>query len=157
ISPSFLEDPENRCAARPVVDLLENSAKRSGCDSFGLLMAECRTFTSLGPLSLLLQHLPTVGDVMRAVIEYRRYINEIVRLELEDDGETAIFHLDIIPEFTNPQIVALAVAFGHTVFSSASGGRWKPDSIHFVRKAPDDLAIFRRMFTAPLHFESSFN
>src|SRR5213075_3412545 len=40
---SDLADPENRIAARLVVNLLEESARRSGCSTFGLLMAECRT------------------------------------------------------------------------------------------------------------------
>ncbi|TMJ15220.1 MAG: AraC family transcriptional regulator, partial [Alphaproteobacteria bacterium] len=71
ISPGLLGDPETRWAAGPIVDLLENSASRSGCESFGILMAECRSFASLGPLSLLLERLPTSRDVLQAVIGHR--------------------------------------------------------------------------------------
>ena len=72
ISPSLLDDPENRHAARPVIDMIENAAAQSGCEAFGLLMAECRPFSSLGPLSLLLQHLETIGEILDALNEYRR-------------------------------------------------------------------------------------
>ena len=64
ISPTFLDDPENRHAAEPIVELLEESARQSNCGAFGLLMAECRSFAELGPLCLLLERLPNVRSVV---------------------------------------------------------------------------------------------
>lgn len=157
IRPAFLEDPENRCAAGPVVDLLENSARKSNCPSFGLLMAECRSFASLGPLSLLLQHLPTVGDVLKALTAYRRHQNDVIELAVDDDGETVIARWDLIPEFAKTQVIQLTVAMGYIVLRGASGGRWKPATVHFVHSAPEDLSIVRRLFPYSLQFESDFN
>ena len=56
-----LNDPEKRVPAAAVVRLVQRSAEESGCESFGLLIAETRSFASLGPLSLLLERLP-LGD-----------------------------------------------------------------------------------------------
>src|SRR4051794_26812545 len=78
ISPRFLDDPENRHAARPVNKLIEDAAAQSDCEHFGLLMSECRSFASLGPLSLLLEHLPTIGDVLDAVNDYRHLMTDVV-------------------------------------------------------------------------------
>ena len=75
-----LEDPENRLPAATVVKLLEDSAERSGCDSFGLLMAKTRSFASLGSLSLLLPHLRNAREVVLACIEFQQQLNDIVTI-----------------------------------------------------------------------------
>src|SRR5438552_3037440 len=75
ISPTFLDNPENRHAAQPLVELLEASAERSGCKAFGVLLADCRSFAELGPLCLLLERLPTVRHVVEALSHHRRHFN----------------------------------------------------------------------------------
>src|SRR6266550_5736614 len=124
ISPKFLDDPENRHAAEPIVRLLEESAERSRCDAFGVLMAECRSFAELGPLCLLLERLPTVRRVVTALSEYRRHFNDIMDIALEDDGDTSLLTVELLPEFALPQITDLVVARLYRNLSGASGGRW---------------------------------
>lgn len=157
IKPADLEDPENRIAARLVVSLLEESANRSGCASFGLLMAECRTFAQFGPLSLLLERLPTVRDVVDAIREYRRHINDILELVTKDDGTTCLIQFNIMAEYSDNQIIDLMVARGFRNISGASGGRWQPACAHFTHKAPDDLGTFARCFPFGVEFECEFN
>lgn len=157
ISPSFLENPENRCAAAAVSDLLENSARQSGCDSFGLLMAECRTFASLGPVSLLLQHLPTVGDVVSAMIDMRRHFNDVNNFALDIRGETAHFRAELLPLYARPQTVQLIVAMMYVGLRGASAGEWQAASIHFIADAPRDLAVVERLFPVLVEFGASFN
>src|SRR6478735_9720138 len=93
ISLDDLEDPENRLPAAAVVRLIERSAEESGCDSFGLLMAERRTFASLGPLSLLLERLPNLRAMIRTLLEFQRELNDVVSSTLEDDGDTSLLRL----------------------------------------------------------------
>jgi AraC-like DNA-binding protein len=157
ISPSLLEDPENRLPASAVVGLLEQSARKSGCESFGLMMAECRTFASLGPLSLLLQHLPTVRDVVEALIGYRRHMNELLNFALEERRGESHVRLELLAEYAKPQIVELSVAMAYIVLRGASGDRWQPSTIHFIREAPRDLSTVERLFAGPVRFGSDFN
>ena len=157
ISPQFLDDTENRYAAAPIVKLLEESAEKSRCESFGLLMADCRSFPSLGPLSLLLEHLPTVGDVVDALIDYRRVINDIVALERRRGPNSEILELSIASGYAKPQIIDLTVAVGYRVLAGVSGNRWQPDCVHVTHRAPADVTPFRRFFSAPVEFESTFN
>ena len=157
ISPGLLGDPETRWAAGPIVDLLENSASRSGCESFGILMAECRSFASLGPLSLLLERLPTSRDVLQAVIGHRRMLNDLLSFSYEDDGQVAIVGLDLASGYAKPQIVDLSVAMTFTVLSAASGGMWRPASVHFRHRAPADPRAFQRFYSVPVEFESEFD
>ena len=157
ISPSFLENPENRHAADQVVDLLEESAARAQCDSFGLLMAKRRSFPSIGPLSLLLEHVPTVDDVIRALQHYRRLMNDVITLEYALGRDIALLQLISAPGLGKPQILDLTVGMGYRVLTEVSGKRWAPEVIHLTRAPPEDPSIFHRFFSAPVEFNSGFN
>jgi AraC-like DNA-binding protein len=157
ISPSMLDDPDNRLPAAAVVRLLEQSARRSGCDSFGLLMAERRTFASLGPISLLLDRLPNAREALLALIELRRHMNDIVTVDLEEAGDTALVKIGFTPGYAEVQITDVAVALGYTVLTAVSRGRWTPAAVHLVRRAPRDLAPWRRFYSAPVQFANLFN
>ena len=157
ISPMFLDDPENRHAARPVTQMLEDAAAESGCETFGLLMAECRSFASLGPLSLLLQHLPTVGDVLDSLNEYRRLMNDVVSLECIRGADSSAFCWIVAPGFEQTQPIDLAVATGYRILTEALGGRWAPEIVHFRHAPPRDLGTFEKFFSVPVEFDSRFN
>jgi len=157
IPPQFLADPENRYSAQAVVDLLEQSAARSECETFGLQLAEQRSFAHLGPLSLLLQHLPTMCDVLEALIYYRRLLNDVTTLECEQHGDSAIIRLMIVPEFLQIQSVNLVVALTYRVLKAVSRGGWTAETVHFTHARPHDFAAFRRIFAVPMHFGSAFN
>jgi AraC-like DNA-binding protein len=157
ISPNFLDDPENRHAAEPIVRLLEESAQRSGCDAFGVLMAECRSFAQLGPLCLLLERLPSVRSVVNALGEYRRHFNDILDIALEEDGETSVITVELLPEFGLPQITDFTLGRLYRNVSGASGGRWQPSSLHVTHEKPSAAAIYRRYFACDIEWDSSFN
>ena len=157
LSLEALEDPENRIPAAAVVRLLERSAEDSGCESFGLLMAERRTFASLGPVSLLLERLPNLRAVVRASIVFQRHLNDVVTITFEDSDETFLIKLDLWPEFWGAQMIDLLVGIAYQVVTGASGGRWKPACVHTMRKEPADLAVWRRVLPVPVTFEDNFN
>ncbi|HVI80123.1 MAG TPA: AraC family transcriptional regulator ligand-binding domain-containing protein [Candidatus Acidoferrum sp.] len=157
ISSRFLDDPENRHAARPVTDMIEYAAAKSHCDAFGVLMAECRSFASLGPLSLLLERLPTVGHVLNALNEYRRLMNDVVSLECIQGVESTAFCWIVAPGFQRRQTIDLAVAVGYRILTEALGGRWAPEAVHFSHQSPNNLRIFQQFFGVPLQFDSSFS
>jgi AraC-like DNA-binding protein len=157
IHPSLLDDPESRYAAGPVVQLLEESAVQSGCDSFGTRLAEFRSFANLGPLSLLLEHLATVDDVVRALIQYRRLMNDIIQLECERDSEVTVLRCVLDPEFASPQIVDLVLALGYRILTEVSGGLWCPEAVHFSHSAPTDVGPLRKFYAARLEFDCEFN
>ncbi len=157
IPPEALADPENRLPANAVISLLDRSAELSGCESFGLLLAEQRSFASLGPLSLLLERLPNVREVIRAAIDFERHMNDIVAISLEDGGDICLIRLDLAPGFWSVQAFDHVVAIAYRVLVAASGNRWKPDCVHLVRRAPDDAAPWRRVYAVPIEFGATFN
>jgi AraC-like DNA-binding protein len=157
LSPAALEDPENRLPAALVVRLLERSAEASGCESFGLLMVEARSFASLGPVSLLLERLPNTREAVRAAIEFQRHFNDVIAMSMCDEDDTSIIRLDFVPGLHSVQATDMFVGMAYRTLSAASGSRWRPEEVHVTHKAPADLSAWRRMFPVTVHFESSFD
>lgn len=157
LAPEALDNPATRLPAAAVVRLLERSARQSHCESFGLLMAECRTFASLGPMSLLLEHLPTVREVVHAAIDHQHHFNDVIALSMEDAGFMSLVRYDLMPEYRSAPLIDIVVGMAYRVLSSVSGNGWMPDRVHFVRSAPKNLTAWQRFFPAPVEFDSSFN
>ena len=157
LAPEMLDNRHNRLPATAVVELLDRSVAKSGCDSFGLLMAECRTFASLGPISLLLEHLADIRAVTRAVVGHQRHFNDVIDLSLEDADGVCLVRYDLLPGYWSAPMIDLMVGIAYRILSSISDNGWRPDVVHFVRGAPKDLAAWRRFFPAPVEFDSSFN
>jgi AraC-like DNA-binding protein len=152
-----LHDPETRLPASAVIGLLDRSAALSGCEAFGVLMAEARSFSSLGPLSLLLERLPNVREVLLAAIDFQRHMNDVLDISMQDEGETCVIRLDLAPGYWSVQTFDFIVAMSYRVLTAASGQRWKPECAHLVRKAPDDQAPWRRVMPVPIEFDDTFN
>jgi AraC-like DNA-binding protein len=119
-------------------------------------MAECRSFASLGPLSLLIEHVATPRDAIAALNEFRRLLNALFALHLEEHGETAIIRCDILSADAGLQVSSNAVAILFRTLTDSSGGRWRPDVVHFTYPRPADIATFGAYFHCAIEFDSSF-
>jgi AraC-like DNA-binding protein len=162
INPAILDDPDATLPSNAVADLLEASAAESGCESFGLLMAECRTLPSLGPLSLLLAHQGTAREVLEALVEYQGVLNEVVSLEIETahqegEGELAIIRTGFFNGYDGRQSIELLMAIVCRTVSAVVSGRWHPDLAYFRHGAPAHPGHHMRIFQCPLVFDADFN
>lgn len=162
ISPATLADPDALIPSGAVADLLEYSAEESGCQSFGLLMAESRTLASLGPISLLLAHQGTARDVLNAMVDYQSVLNEMMSLDVEHeseagDGGLAVIRVGFIGGYDGRQAIELLMAIICRTISELVSGRWHPDLAYFRHGAPDDTGIHARIFQCPLLFDADFN
>jgi Arabinose-binding domain of AraC transcription regulator, N-term len=110
IKPSALDDPENWLPATKVLSLIDESASRSGRDDFGVLLGKCRSFTSLGPVSLLLKHEPTVREIILAGVEYKYLLNDLLHINMREDADSAIVEWNLIPGLHSAQGVNLVGA-----------------------------------------------
>ena len=157
ISNEALSDPENRIPATLVAELLETSAARSGREDFGLLTAQRRMFANLGPVSMLLTHLPNLREVVRVCIDYQRHFNDIVDISLEDDGDGCLIKLALEPRLQRDQIVDQTMGVAHRVLLGASGGSWCPECVHLTRRTPRNRLPWQRFFAAPIEFAAACN
>ena len=154
---SALEDPENWISGRRALELLRHSAAKARRDDFGVLLGECRSFASLGPISLLLRHEHTLRDIINGTIEYRRLINEMFHAALHVDGKSAVLEWSLVPGSSSSEGVKLLATIAYRVLVQLAGVKWQPECIHFRDSQPQNLATFRRVFGCPLEFDSSFD
>ena len=157
LMPEMIGDPESRIPAKSLCKLLEESARASNCETFGLAMAECRTFASLGPVSLLLEHLGSGREVVDAVTEFRRHLNDVIILGVEQELGDDIVRVELLAEYATLQTADLAIGVAYIALRGASRFRWQPFEIHLSHPAPEDKARFNRFFGAPVRFDSVFN
>ena len=157
LHPSSLSDTENWLPAEPILRLLDESAAMTGRDDFGILMGERRTFASLGPVSVLLRHEATLGDIIAGAIEYRRLINEITNVNLRTYGSSAILEWNLVPGLHSVHGVDLLATLAYRILVDLAGCNWAPDCLHFRQLPPEQVATFRRVFRCPLEFGSTFD
>jgi len=152
-----LSDPENWLPAIKVLSLLDDSARRSGRDDFGVLLGKCRSFTSLGPISVLLKHEATVRDILLAAAEYKHILNDLLNITLRDDGDITIVEWNLVPGLRSSQGINLLAAIAYRAISEAVESVWEPGCIHFRQAVPDRVATFRSYFRCDLDFDSHFD
>jgi AraC-like DNA-binding protein len=157
---SMIDNAERMLPARSVIGLLEESARVSECETFGLMMAERRKISDIGMVSLLIVHQPTLREAIGVVAEYRNRINSTLTLQLEDHGEVAFLREHIA--LTEPQIVRqvsdLALGVLYKMCRSIMAESWRPQCVSFSYERPgSDRAIYDRLFDCPLQFGYDFD
>lgn len=159
LSVRALNDPDMRVPAAKVVGLLEASAEKSGCPTFGLRMAESRRLSDFGAISLLITHQRTLRDVLMLMVRYRNLLNEALIIDLEDARDLVIIREELVTESTQTarQSYELAVGTIFRMFRAVLGPRWHPYSVNFTHAAPPDLSVHRRLFGPNVKFGSEFN
>lgn len=155
---AMLADPDGFLPGGAMALLLEESARESGCEAFGLLVGESRKISGLGALSLLFSHQRTARDAIRVLIRYQRILADTLVVSLDEEGETALIRTDVATDhYMTRQAIDGIVAEMHRGFITLTEGRWRPECVHFVHAAPADLTHHRRIFECPIQFDSDFN
>jgi hypothetical protein len=157
IDPAELADPEHLLDAGRVAGLLEASARQSDCPMFGLLMAESRSVASVGAVGLLLKHQRTARDMIEAVIQYQRLFTEVLAIGAEELDGAILIRTGLAAGIGGPQSTEYVMGLVCRIVSEPTGGRWHPESAHFLHDPPGDLAVHRRIFQCALAFRSDFN
>ena len=157
IDPEALVDPDRLISRRATAELLEDSARESGCESFGLLMAECRSVHDFGALSLLMMHQETARGVVEVIVDYQGLLSGAHAVDLEERDGTAIIRAEFAGRIGSRQAIDLLMGTICRTISEVVSGRWHPESVHFVRPPPANLAIHHRIFQCAIAFDATFN
>lgn len=159
LSPSIMNDPNQRIPASASIILLEKSAQLSGCNTLGLRMAELRHLSDFGEVSLLLSHQNTLRDALRVIVQYRHMINDSLAIFIEETGNTVIIREELVTEMAtnNRQSIELAIAVMHRFCAALLGAHWHPINVCFTHEAPADLTVHRRIFGCKVEFGCEFN
>lgn len=156
-----LENAENMLPFSPVLTLLELSAQRANCPTFGLLMAQNRQLSDFGVASLLITHQRTLRDALQTTIEYRHLLNQTLVLQLEEAGKTVVVREELIapPGQRTRQATELAVAILYRMCSTLMGPGWLPRNVSFAHSAPanGDRSMYQKVFRARVDFDAEFS
>ena len=152
-----LDDPENWLPGRKILKVIEETAERAHRDDFGVLLGEFRSFASLGPVSLLIKHESTLLDVIGAMIDYRRLINELLHLQLEDDGSLCRLSWSLVPGLHSAEGINLLATIAYRILVRSTAVAWQPECLHFRHGPPLHMSTFNRVFDCALEFDSGFD
>mgnify|MGYP000903314164 CR=1 FL=1 len=159
ITPAMIANPEQMLSYASVLQLLEDSARASGQESFGLLMAEVRSMADWGEVSLLMSHQPTLREALHVVMDFGNLINRYFALRIEDRGRRVFLREETLAESDLPkrQAVELSTALIHQTCAAILGQQWRPNMVCFTHSKPSNLAVHDRVFHTRFEFDSSAN
>jgi AraC-like DNA-binding protein len=159
LNTALVSDPTQRIAVSAAIHLIEDSARLSGCETFGLRMAELRQLSDFGEISLLLSHQRTLREALQVIVQYRHMINDSLAIFVEEDDKTVVIREEVVSEYPSHsrQAIDLALGIMHRFCAALLGAHWHPISVNFSHEAPADLTVHRRIFGCKLEFGSEFN
>ena len=155
----LLGDSESRISLKAAITLLEESARVTSCNSFGLRMAESRQLAHFGVVSLLLSHQATLREALLVLTQYQHLLNESLAIHIEDAGKLAILREEVITDgsIEKRQGTELAIGVLFRLCTALLGQHWHPVSVSFTHSAPEDLSVHQRLFRCKIEFDAEFN
>lgn len=159
LSPRCLDDPETLIAIEAVRELLENSAHASGVDDFALRLAASRTFSNLGPISLVLKEEATPRQALDTLCRYLRLLNASLITRIEESADTVTIREDflVISSLSMRQSVELAVGVMFRILGELIGPQWRPLRVSFSHRPPRGVSRHRAFFGCRVDFNQEFN
>lgn len=141
-----LRDTELSVPTASIVSLLEDASQAAGNPSFGLLMAQARGFSVLGPVALIMREQPDLRSALFSLTRLGWAQAEALESELEDDGETAVLTLTLSPHMPRPatQSIELAVAAIVRMLRHFLGAHWSPQMLTFSHRRPVETSNYGR-------------
>lgn len=160
LSPAMLEQSEAMIPAQASIRALSIAAARAHTETFGLRMAERRSLSDMGPVSLLIAHLPSLRDAFGTLSRFRNRINPSLVLQLDEGPEVAIVQQRLLspPDLDTKQSEQLALGVLVRICASVLQANWQPEYASFAWTAPPpaERQYYNRLFGCPVRFEADF-
>jgi AraC-like DNA-binding protein len=156
---SVLDDPNIMISADAVGWLLEESARLSGQEAFGLLLAETRGLANLGMLALVIRDEPTLRAAIQSSARYMRVHNAGVQLRLEDAADLVLLHVDMRFQRHGVWRQAIEMSTGVAIraWRMLTRDSFRPVKVCFSHEPPASLEVHRRVLGTAVDFSQEFN
>ena len=158
IDPASLR-PSTRVPRAALTRLWELAVEATGNPAFGLEASRFTAQTTFHALGYAVMASETLREAFGRMIRYQRFVGDILRLELVDDGERCRFRFDVssrpgVPVQAVDAIAALCVRQARALHAPRP---CEPLSVSFTRPEPVDMEPYRALFRAPLAFDAPCN
>ncbi len=153
-----LDEPDLMVPVLAVGRMLELAAARAREPAFGLRMAEARRLSNLGPLGLLVRDAPTLRHALETLVTHVHAHNEALSVRIEQVGN--LVSIRALLDATNGpyrQATELVIGVTFRVLSVFLGAGWRPRLVCFAHRAPQSLAVHRRVFGRAVEFGHEFD
>ncbi|OTG65384.1 AraC family transcriptional regulator [Acinetobacter silvestris] len=157
---TVFDDPNLMISATSVGWLLEESARLSAQESFGLLLAETRSLANLGMLALVLRDESTLRAAMQSGIRYMRLHNAGVHLHLQDIGDVVLLHMGANMQGGYGiwrQTIEMSTGILLKIFQVLSGNTFRPVRVTFTHEPPANLEVHHRVLGTNIEFSQEYN
>jgi AraC-like DNA-binding protein len=155
-----LDDPNMMISADSLGWLLEESARLSGQEAFGLLLAETRSLANFGMLALLMREEPTLRAALQSCARYMRLHNAGVQLRLEDVGDLVLLHVGVNMQGhlgVWRQAIEQTTGIGLRTLSMLTHNTFRPVRVSFTHERPANLEVHHRVLGTAIEFSQEFN
>lgn len=154
-----LANPQAPISTQTVQRLLQDSARVSGAQDFGLRLAATRSLSNLGVVSLVLKEETTVRAALDTLCRYLKLINASLVTDLDEHDGLLRISEDIAaePGTRQEQSIQLAVGVMHRILRELLGASWQPVRVCLRQPAPRAPERFESFFGARVDFEAGYN
>lgn len=159
LSARLLDNPETRIPIHSVRVLLETAARTTGVEDFALRLAARRSFSDLGPISLVLKDEPTPRQALDSLCRYLKLLSAGMIVRIEDAGANVLIRQELMPiaGLATRQSMELTVAMMFRILRELIGPQWRPLQVSFMHRVPADLAAHRTFFGLSPLFDQAWN
>jgi AraC-like DNA-binding protein len=156
---SAFENSEGFIASSIFARILEEAARATADDCFGLHFGEHFNPKDIGALVYVVLNSPTIASAIQNVERYLHIHNEAAKVSVSLEGEQGYLRFllaDLAIDSTRQHNeYSMAVTVNTVRF--LAGSDWTPREVQFAHKAPAEISEHLRVFRAPVLFSCATN
>ena len=156
---STFRNSEGFIASSIFARILDEAARATGDECFGLHFGEHFNPKDIGALAYVVLNSPTVAVAIQNLERYLHLHNQAAKLSFSIEGEQAYLRFLLAGLAIDPprqhNEYSMAVAFN--AFRIIAGSHWAPREVQFAHEAPARTAEHLRVFRAPVLFGCATN
>lgn len=159
LEPSVLANADGFIPCAVFARVLEEAARVTGDDCFGLHFGERFNPKNIGSLVYVVLNSPTVAVADEQVARYVKLYNQAAQVSFAVEGERAYLRYvlaDLGIETPRQQHEYSLVIRLNTIRMMV-GSQWRPLEVQFAHQAPGEISEHQRIFGAPVLFGYSSN
>ncbi len=156
LSPTFFTEHsgDDVISYEQIEQLLQSAATHSGCPHIGALLGSKQDINLLGVIGYVMQQSDDVGSALNELCQhFSLQVEEAATVEVVVEGDFAFLIYTTRGEIKCArQTNELALSEGMIILKAVCGAGWKPHSVNFTHKAPDNIQIYPKIFKVPVYF-----